>query len=226
GGAGTMSQPTGAERRPIPGLRQACERVIYQHVFSNAEREVGGVLVGNFPHEGAMPIVTGAIPAIAADEQRATLTFTQDAWEHIHRVLEDEFPGERIVGWYHSHPGFGIFLSNHDLFIHRNFFSGRSQIALVIDPIGCEEGVFAWRRSLEDVDLYLSGPTPAAWFTPVSRVETLSEPLERPRSAKGKGGRRPRPPFLTAALAATVAFVVAFGVAFAMTRHSSPPQRQ
>jgi proteasome lid subunit RPN8/RPN11 len=207
-------------------LRQACERVIYQHVFSNAEREVGGVLVGNFPHEGAMPIVTGAIPAIAADEQRATLTFTQDAWEHIHRVLEDQFAGERIVGWYHSHPGFGIFLSNHDLFIHRNFFSGRSQIALVVDPIGCEEGVFAWRRSLEDVDLYTSGPTPAAWQAAASGAAAPTESIKRPRREKQKRGRRPRPPFLAATLAGLVAFVVAFGIAFAVTRPRSSPQRQ
>lgn len=213
-----MSEQTGAGRRPIPGLQQACERVIYQHVFTNAEREVGGVLVGNFEREGALPIVTGAIPALAADEQRATLTFTQDAWEHIHRVLDTEYPGERIVGWYHSHPGFGIFLSSHDLFIHRNFFSGRSQIAVVVDPIKCEEGVFAWRRSLEDVDLYLSGPTPPAWQAAVSVAPIPTESIERPRGEKPKRSRQPRPPFLATILVTIIAFVVAFAITFTVSR--------
>ncbi len=31
-------------------------------------------------------------------------------------------PNIDIVGWYHTHPSFGIFLSHHDLFIHQNFF--------------------------------------------------------------------------------------------------------
>ena len=49
-----------------------------------------------------------------------------------------------IVGWYHSHPGFGIFLSEHDRFIHRHFFGEPGQIALVIDPLAHVEGLFAW----------------------------------------------------------------------------------
>src|SRR5262245_42626594 len=121
----------------VRGLARVNERSIYPHVFQNADREVGGVLVGLAPAGGGgLPRVRAAIPAIAADEQRATLTFTQDAWEHVHRVLDRDHPDLQIVGWYHSHPGFGIFLSEHDLFIHRNFFSGRSQIALVVDPLG------------------------------------------------------------------------------------------
>jgi hypothetical protein len=39
------------------------------------------------------------------------------------------------VGWYHTHPGFGVEFSEMDLFIQRNFFSGPTQIALVTDPL-------------------------------------------------------------------------------------------
>jgi proteasome lid subunit RPN8/RPN11 len=124
----------------LSGLREATREIIYPHVFENADREVGGVLVGRVPG----PLITGAIPAMHADEQRAALTFTQDSWGHVHKVLEHRYPDEQIVGWYHSHPGFGIFLSDHDLFIHRHFFSGPSQIALVVDPVSRREGVFAW----------------------------------------------------------------------------------
>jgi len=155
-------RPERDARRPeIPGLMAVNEATVYPHVFGNADREVGGVLVGRI-ERGAAPVVTGAIPALSADERRATLTFTQDAWEHIHRTLDCDFSAaERIVGWYHSHPGFGIFLSEHDLFIHRNFFSGRSQIALVVDPIGMTEGVFAWRD--RDIACFLERPTPRGW---------------------------------------------------------------
>lgn len=117
---------------------------IFPHVFNNNDREVGGVLVGYKSRRGSLPYVFGAIPAIAADEQRATLTFTQDSWEHVHRAMEQDFPDGEIIGWYHTHPGFGIFLSEHDLFIHRNFFSDESQVAQVIDPLSGEEGIFTW----------------------------------------------------------------------------------
>jgi proteasome lid subunit RPN8/RPN11 len=119
---------------------------IYDHVFSNLEGEVGGVLVGNLIGSGEPPIIVGSIPASHAGESRASVTFTQDAWAEIHSVLEDKFPDARIVGWYHSHPGFGIFLSEHDLFIHRNFFGDPGQVAFVVDPFSGQEGTFGWHN--------------------------------------------------------------------------------
>jgi hypothetical protein len=59
-------------------------------------------------------------------------------------VKDSQYPEKRIVGWYHSHPGFGIFLSEHDLFIHKNFFSDPNQVAWVFDPHSDEEGCFVW----------------------------------------------------------------------------------
>src|SRR6185437_9021328 len=62
----------------------------------------------------------------------------------IYKVKDESYPEKRIVGWYHSHPGFGVFLSDHDTFIHRNFFSSRDQVAWVYDPHSDEEGCFGW----------------------------------------------------------------------------------
>src|SRR4029453_14212343 len=47
-------------------------------------------------------------------------------------------------GWYHSHPGFGVFLSDYDVFIHKNFFTATHQIAWVFDPHSDSEGCFGW----------------------------------------------------------------------------------
>jgi proteasome lid subunit RPN8/RPN11 len=157
-----LRRTPGAKTPKVAGLDAVSEAVVYPHVFANGDREVGGVLVGRAPRRGGLPLVTGAIEALQADEQRATLTFTQDAWAHVHRTLDERFPeDEQIVGWYHSHPGFGIFLSGHDMFIHENFFSGDSQIALVVDPHAGTEGVFVWRDG-EVVPLF-EQPTPGGW---------------------------------------------------------------
>ncbi len=156
----------------IAGLKGVSNATIYAHVFASADREVGGVLIGRMPADGGLPLVTGAIPAISADEQKATLTFTQEAWAHVHQVLESEFPvDEQIVGWYHSHPSFGIFLSGHDLFIHENFFDAPSQVAVVVDPIGCREGAFGWQEG-KLVALY-ERATPKRWRVSADVLEGL-----------------------------------------------------
>ena len=128
----------------VPGLDDAITSQIYDHVFVNDDHEVGGVLVGALGDK-ALPTVSGAIAALEARGERASVTFTHDAWATVHSTLERDFPDQQIVGWYHSHPGFGVFLSRHDLFIHENFFSDPRQVAYVVDPQAGTEGVFIWR---------------------------------------------------------------------------------
>ena len=124
-------------------LRGEVRDAIYDHVFSEIDCEVGGVLVGRYESDGPA-VVTAIIPALRASGSRASLTFTHDAWQEIHQQLDQLDPGQ-IVGWYHSHPGFGIFLSRHDLFIHQNFFSDPRQVAFVVDPHSAREGWFGWQ---------------------------------------------------------------------------------
>lgn len=152
----------------VTRLAEINAAIVYPHVFNNNDREVGGVLVGHKSTHGDLPLIYGAISAISADEQRATLTFTQESWEHVHRVMAEKYPDADIVGWYHSHPGFGIFLSQHDLFIHHNFFGDPSQVALVVDPLAGTEGVFTWQNG--QVEEKYVRPTLAGWG-PISLAE-------------------------------------------------------
>lgn len=155
----------------VPGLNRRIRGEVYDHVFDNDDHEVGGVLVGRLG-PGSLPVVTGSIAALEAEGKRASVTFTHAAWASIHGALERDFPDQQIVGWYHSHPGFGIFLSNHDRFIHDNFFSDERQIAYVVDPHAGTEGVFHWA----DGELVLLH--------------------ERPCDRSGTGGHSTRPPVM------------------------------
>jgi proteasome lid subunit RPN8/RPN11 len=128
----------------VAGLTNRIRGSIYDHVFDSPNAEVGGVLVGH-RQTIATPIVSNIIPALAARETLDTLTFTHDAWAFIHQEMESKFPDLEIVGWYHSHPGHGVFLSADDLFIHHNFFNDGTSIAFVVDPLNGDEGVFGWR---------------------------------------------------------------------------------
>ena len=107
-------------------------RRIRQHARAHSKTEVCGVLIGE-DASGTIEI-RASIEALNAAQAGTHVTFTQDAWEAIYRVKDELYPEERIVGWYHSHPGFGVFLSEHDMFIQQNFFSSPGQVAWVYDP--------------------------------------------------------------------------------------------
>jgi proteasome lid subunit RPN8/RPN11 len=117
-------------------------RKIRQHARTSMKAEVCGVLIGSTEHERMT--VEACIAGINAAQGGAHVTFTQDTWEHIYKIKDKEYPEQKIVGWYHSHPGFGVFLSEHDLFIQQNFFSNVQQVAWVYDPHTDEEGCFGW----------------------------------------------------------------------------------
>jgi proteasome lid subunit RPN8/RPN11 len=116
--------------------------VVEAHAFSDTRREVGGVLVGTFDDDSAT--ITAALPALKATGRETNVTFTHEVWEDTLATVDRDYPSERIVGWYHTHPGFGLFLSEYDLFIHRNFFPDPRMLALVIDPLAGELGWFGW----------------------------------------------------------------------------------
>src|SRR5208337_411031 len=118
-------------------------REIRQHARSNNKTEVCGVLIGG--ESDGVTTIEACIAGANAAQGGAHVTFTQDTWEHIYKIKDRDYPEERIVGWYHSHPGFGVFLSDHDTFIHKNFFSSPQQVAWVYDPHSDEEGCFGWR---------------------------------------------------------------------------------
>jgi proteasome lid subunit RPN8/RPN11 len=113
------------------------------HAKESVDAEVGGVLVGEVCEDDNGPFVDvhAIIRATAAREARAHVTFTHETWTQIHAVLDREYRGMQIVGWYHTHPGFGVEFSAMDRFIQQNFFSGKTQIAYLTDPLGGETAI-------------------------------------------------------------------------------------
>jgi proteasome lid subunit RPN8/RPN11 len=130
------------QRQPRVTIDGEVLRQIRQHARSNSKTEVCGVLIGGENGDGLH--ISARIPGLNAAQAGTYVTFTQDTWEHIYKIKDKEYPDERIMGWYHSHPGFGVFLSDHDTFIHKNFFSSALQVAWVYDPHSDEEGCFGW----------------------------------------------------------------------------------
>src|SRR5882757_4910802 len=130
---------------------------IHDHGRASTEVEICGVMVGNvFQDEfGPYLYITDMIRGTAASQHATQVTFTAETWDHIQNVMDTEHTGKKIVGWYHTHPGFDIFLSGMDLFIQDNFFNLPWQVAFVYDPVGEKEGLFVWRKGKSEKEAFL-----------------------------------------------------------------------
>jgi proteasome lid subunit RPN8/RPN11 len=131
---------------PVVVIAEAALEAILEFSEQDQTRERGGFLLGGvYGQEPQYVVIRHFHPALEAQGNSASLTFTHETWAALTRQIEVNFPHESLVGWQHTHPGFGIFLSGYDLFIHKNFFAQIWQIALVVDPRRHEFGFFHWR---------------------------------------------------------------------------------
>lgn len=122
--------------RPVK-LRKKVLNKIRIHAVSSHGNEVAGLLLGSLRQDALL------VSDTATGKQRSSAT---------HVALEDEFLvmaatkygrlGKRksIVGWYHSHPDLGCFVSSIDFATQKRFQAlFPDAIGLVIDPSPPEE---------------------------------------------------------------------------------------
>jgi proteasome lid subunit RPN8/RPN11 len=123
--------------------------------------EQGGVLVGQVyrsDNTRYLVEITGHIVAEGASANAAELRYNFDSWLHQSGYLREHFPGQRIVGWYHTHlvtiaiqpdedsaelQTTALFFSDHDRFMHRRFFGEPWYVAMVLGPQG-NAAFFRW----------------------------------------------------------------------------------
>ena len=120
---------------------------------SDLTYELGGVLVGVAGKSKGQAFIEilNFIPARKGVSRRASFEFTNEAQQQIHEEKEAQFPELKIVGLFHTHPGYGIFLSSADQFIDEHYFIEKFHVALVLDPTkqDVEAGVFVWKKKGE-----------------------------------------------------------------------------
>ena len=121
-----------------------------EYLSGDLNNEQGGVLLGEIcvNKEGRKFIlINDLIIAKHSNSSLSRLTFTHETWDYINEVREKDFPEKKILGWFHSHPGHTVFLSNFDIFIQENFFNMYYMVAYVFDPTIKDRGFFLWRNN-------------------------------------------------------------------------------
>jgi len=117
------------------------------HAHTNTRVELGGVMLGKqcVDKEGKpFVVVTDSLRARHYEATRGSFKFTHETWSQITGERNQFHPDLEMVGWYHTHPGWTVFLSPMDLFICNNFFNRSLDVALVIDPCNDDRGWFQW----------------------------------------------------------------------------------
>lgn len=204
-------------------LDEIARDAVDEHVSSDTHVEKGGVLVGDVDESTGQVTIVAAVPANQAVSAPASLTFTHEAWDEVNDVLARDYPDQRMVGWYHSHPRFGIFLSEYDTFIQANFFSMPWQLAYVVDPVLGKAGFFGWENDqlvrLQDWTVRAHGGAKSVREPERGRVANSSQP-EGLDSAKDEKPRWQQQ--IRAGVVVVIALLVGFLLGDLLTGSTSP----
>lgn len=185
--------------RPQVRIDVGARREIARFAERDRSTECAGLLLGDMSFEGGERIVhiRAAIPADCARGTRATVRITHQSWESMMETRDSQFPDLRLLGWFHTHAGWGVFMSELDVFIQRSFFHHPNMVAYVLDPTTGRDGFFVWQDggiSLAPSFAHVGGDAPER---------------ERTEPAPARAARRPD--LRDAAIVALAAGVVYLG---------------
>jgi proteasome lid subunit RPN8/RPN11 len=117
---------------------------------SDLDNEVGGWLIGKRRRDKLVGrefvVIETVLPAVDTRFGSAYLTFTADSMIALNQTLEKDYPDKILVGWYHTHPGMGVFFSEWDRWLHTYFFPEPWHVALVMEPHSGTGGFFILRE--------------------------------------------------------------------------------
>jgi hypothetical protein len=171
-GAAPIGEPIPGEIPVVAAPRVLDEIVGLTHAAGAVE--TGGALVGHLfrdtPMREVFVCITAQVPARHTEATAMRLAFTPDTWRDLQRDTDARAMGERLVGWWHSHPvadwnagssgegsaddetlALGDCFSEHDSALHRTVFPGAHCIALVANRLAADTvkfSIFGWHQAV------------------------------------------------------------------------------
>lgn len=122
-----------------PGLEK-----VEDHLKENPKVESGGLLLGHAFIDKESPnkkftVIVGSVPVLSTNSSVGHYTVSpEELIKSRLKIPEGLMP----VGWYHSHPGHGIFLSGADMLIMKTVYNLDWHVAFVLDTLSGDKGFF------------------------------------------------------------------------------------
>ncbi len=166
-----MSRKHGAKKRgfgrgisllvPKP-KRKVSEAVVPLSLVEQAEAftaprghmEMGGLMIGHVDEQGRNVCAVGIFPEQIQDTPTYCefdgkwMAICAAAADYANTQIEggsEDTPNLRVIGWIHTHPGLGLFLSETDIKTYEdnlNMTNDDRFVAVVVDPLEGDNGVF------------------------------------------------------------------------------------
>lgn len=126
---------------PLIFIQHSCVQDMELHARSDILNEQAGILCGQayLDDSGVCYLAVSSALPIDVLNSPHHFSFHEKSWEAIWDRMD---ASSNIVGWYHSHPGLGVFLSETDLRTQSLHFNAGWQIAIVLDPVSKQRGIF------------------------------------------------------------------------------------
>ena len=111
-----------------------------KHGKAGIPLEVMGLMLGDYVDEYTVKCID--VFAMPQSGTETSIEAIDEAFQaKMHEMLKQTGRNEIVVGWYHSHPGFGCFLSSVDVNTQKNFEQLNPRfVAVVVDPIQSVRG--------------------------------------------------------------------------------------
>lgn len=111
-----------------------------KHSRAGVPMEVMGLMLGDFVDEYTVNVVD--VFAMPQSGTGVSVEAVDDVFQaKMMDMLKQTGRDQMVVGWYHSHPGFGCWLSSVDVDTQRSFEQLNSRaVAVVVDPIQSVKG--------------------------------------------------------------------------------------
>jgi len=132
---GTTSPGKASSRTPYPiFFQQEAVIALQDHIKSSPTQAVFGFLIGDVyrdPDTGVLyTIIDKTLKLSQAIYGDKTEVVVSRLWERMQEQLKKA--AGTLLGWYHSHPGQGGFLTTHDVETHEKFFTDPWQVAILV----------------------------------------------------------------------------------------------
>ena len=147
---------------PAIYISEVCAANIHNFVFKDSkylsdikgenQAEIGGWLLGKtcLDDNGKFVVSFERFVEVTRpqDQSETRIAFGASAWSTLDRQLEIYKPKKfELVGWFHTHPGWGVFLSGEDINTHMTYFKHPYQIAMEMESVNSDFdlGLFTWK---------------------------------------------------------------------------------
>jgi proteasome lid subunit RPN8/RPN11 len=132
-------------------ILESALRTILLHASGDRHNERFGILVGGVfsePKSGDNWVeIVDMLPAVRVHANSASVEVSNEEIsrlnEKVDQILTSSQETVRKIGWYHTHPNYGIFMSSTDQTNQRLCYTAEWQVALVVDPIRKQYGAFS-----------------------------------------------------------------------------------